>query len=230
MSRVYKQSAIYDAASQACAISGNLPVNIWASPLKSRIIWQPSLSRKPVRTGSRNRPSLPFRFLSGTVCGGTFTHPVPASNWPIKDGDVPDLGKAQTEWRVGNWILTGSSTSPIEVFINQGGVLVPLKARMDVKPGDHVSVTTSIAVKVNDPRGIKCYINKVAFMGPGDEIVIGNSASAAELMAAAKAPGLERDRLWRGWCTAAGFWLCPADSRPCSWADGTGPCELCFPA
>jgi predicted RecA/RadA family phage recombinase len=86
--------------------------------------------------------------------------------------------------------LNGSSTTPIEVSINQGGVIVPLKAPVDVKSGDHVMVSTSIAVSAQNPRGVKCYINKVVFMGPGEEIVMGSSVSTAEMMAKAKEQGM----------------------------------------
>jgi hypothetical protein len=111
--------------------------------------------------------------------------------WPLKDGDVTDPGKTNPEWRKGHWHLTGSSTSPINVSIVENGVPVPMLRRDGrVKNGDYCGVSASIAVKVNDPRGVKCYINNVMFTGPGEEIVIGNSVSATDLMEQAKAQGL----------------------------------------
>ena len=62
--------------------------------------------------------------------GAAMSHiPFPQIGWPVKDGDITDPGRAQAEWRKGNWVLTGSSTSPIKVTINQSGVLVPLMNR-----------------------------------------------------------------------------------------------------
>ena len=67
---------------------------------------------------------------------------------------------------------------------------VPLKNRMDVKNGDYVGLAVSIAVNSNDARKVKCYCNKVMFMAPGEEIVLGGSVSNTDLMAEAKAKGL----------------------------------------
>jgi hypothetical protein len=110
--------------------------------------------------------------------------------WPIKDGDVPDPGKDLAEWRKGLWLLTISSGMPIEVSIIQNGVPVLLKNRVGVKSGDYCGLALSLAVKANDPRGVKCYGNKVMFMSEGEEIVVNNSVSNADLMAQARAQGL----------------------------------------
>jgi hypothetical protein len=111
--------------------------------------------------------------------------------WPVKDGDAPDVqGRAPAEWRMGQWVLNGSSTTAIEVSINQGGSIVPLKGPVNVKSGDFVMVSTSCAVNSNNPRAVKCYINKVVFMGPGEEIVMGSSVSTSEMMAKAKEKGM----------------------------------------
>jgi hypothetical protein len=114
------------------------------------------------------------------------------------------------------------------VFINQGGVPVPLRNRAGVKPGDYVTVTTSIAVKTNDPRGVKTYINKVIFMAPGEEIVIGNATSATELMEAAKQQGMNVTGFGGGGApqqgfTGGGFAPPPASSVPSPGQTGTAP-------
>jgi hypothetical protein len=110
--------------------------------------------------------------------------------WPIIDGDVAAPGRAQADWRKGHWILNGSSTSPINVTIIQNGIPIPLTDRSRVKPGDYVAVSGAIAVKTNDPRGIKFYCNNAMFTAPGEEIAVGNSVSATDLMAEARAQGL----------------------------------------
>jgi hypothetical protein len=116
--------------------------------------------------------------------------PIQYVDWPIKDGDVTDPGRSNAEWRKGNWTLNGTSTSPITVTIVQGGVPVPLRNRVGVKPGDYAGLSLALAVKANDPRGVKCYCNNVMFTAPGEEIVVGNSVSANDLMEQAKAQGM----------------------------------------
>jgi hypothetical protein len=129
--------------------------------------------------------------------------------WPCKDGDVTDPGRAQADWRRNAWVLTGSSTSPITVTINQNGVPVPLMNRAQVKPGDFVAVGISLAVNSNNPRAVKCYCNTVMFMGPGEEIAVGNSVSAAELMEQAKAQGLNVTGYGGGGAPQQGFGSAP---------------------
>jgi hypothetical protein len=90
----------------------------------------------------------------------------------------------------GHWYLTGSSTSPINVTIVQAGAPVALMNRAQVKSGDYIAAGVALAVKANDPRGVKCYLNTVMFMSAGEEIVVGSSVSSSELMAQAKAQGL----------------------------------------
>lgn len=116
--------------------------------------------------------------------------PLNAIEWPIKDGDIPEPGKAPVEWMKGHWFLSGSSSSPINVEIVQGGVPVPLTNRAVVKPGDIVTLAGALAVKQNNPRGVKFYANNVLFMNPGQEIAIGNGVTGAQLMEQARAQGL----------------------------------------
>lgn len=147
--------------------------------------------------------------LYGEVMSHT---PFPQIGWPVKDGDITDPGRAQAEWRKGMWVLTGSSTSPITVTINQNGVPVPLMNRAQVKPGDFVAVGISLAVNSNNPRAVKCYCNNVMFMAPGEEIAVGNSISAAELMEQAKAQGLNVTGYGGGGAPQQGFGGPPAQS------------------
>ena len=52
-------------------------------------------------------------------------------------------------------------------------------------------VGVTAAVKQNDPRGVKLYLNAVVFSSPGEEIVFANSVSGAELMQQAQRQGLQ---------------------------------------
>lgn len=114
------------------------------------------------------------------------------SSWPIKDGDMPpEPGKAPAEWAKGHWVLGGSSSQPIKAEIVQNGNVLPLPAKIGVKPGDFVALGASAAIKQNDPRAMKHFCNTVLFMGAGEEIAVGNSVSGAELMRTAQGQGLQ---------------------------------------
>jgi len=189
--RIYKAAAIYDAR-----IAGMR--NLWepSREYMGKPVEKPNylvtVIVKKTRAQWFEEPAL-ANFTQ--ACQSLYTEalaPVPYAQiaWPIRDGDVADPGKAPAEWRAGHWTLMGSSSSPIEVSIVQSGVITPLRNRVDVKSGDYVMVAAALAVNSNNPRAVKCYINKVVFTAPGDEIVIGTSVSAAELMEQAKAQGL----------------------------------------
>jgi hypothetical protein len=189
--RIYKAAAIYD-----CRIVGmrNLwePSNEYQGKPTPKPNYMAMVVVKKTRALWHEEPAL-ANFTQ--ACSELYTAalsqvPFQYVDWPIKDGDQVQPGRAQAEWRVGHWVLTGSSSSPIEVSINQNGNLVPLKNRVDVKPGDYVMISTALAVKTNDPRGVVCYLNKVVFLKPGEEIAIGSSVSASDLMAQAKAQGM----------------------------------------
>lgn len=118
--------------------------------------------------------------------------PQHVSEWPIKDGDMPpEPGKQPSEWAKGHWILGGSSSSPIKAEMVQNGNVVPLPAKIGVKPGDFVALGCSAAIKQNNPRAIKHFCNTVLFTAAGEEIAVGNSVSGAELMRTAQGQGLQ---------------------------------------
>lgn len=206
MARIYKQAAIYDAR-----IVGMR--NLWepSTQYMGKPVEKPnylvSIIVKKTRANWFEEPVFAnFVKACNELYTASLSHiPFQQVVWPVKDGDVPDVGKAQAEWRMGHWLLTGSSTSPIEVMINQGGVPVPLRNRAGVKPGDHVMVATAIAVNSNDARKIKVYINKVVFMAEGEEIVVGTGVSANELMEQAKAQGLNVTGYGGGGAPQQGF-------------------------
>lgn len=125
--------------------------------------------------------------------------------WPVKDGDVPEPGKAVVDWMRGQWFLSGSSSSQIktELAMADGSLTtlanantmvgtngVPVRLPAPVKPGDIVTLSGAIAVKTNNPLGVKFYTNNVVFMNPGQEIAIGNGITGAELMQRAREQGL----------------------------------------
>lgn len=114
------------------------------------------------------------------------------SEWPIKDGDMPpEPGKSPSEWAKGHWVLGGSSSQAIKAEIVQNGNVVPLPAKVGVKPGDFVALGCSAAIKQNNPRALKHFCNTVLFTAAGEEIAVGNSVSGAELMRTAQSQGLQ---------------------------------------
>lgn len=226
MARIYKQAAIYDAR-----IVGMR--NLWepSTQFMGKPVEKPnylvSVIVKKTRANWFEEPVFAnFVKACNELYTASLSHiPFQQVVWPVKDGDVPDVGKTQVDWRVGNWLLTGSSTSPIEVMINQGGVPVPLRNRAGVKPGDHVMVATAIAVNSNDARKIKVYINKVVFMAEGEEIVVGTGVSANELMEQAKAQGLNVTGYGGGGAPQQGFGpgFVPSTPSPAGFETATAP-------
>jgi hypothetical protein len=190
--RIYKQTTI---------------LNARAAGLKN--LWEPSTS---FQGKAQDKPSYLFSFIvpktrghwseepafaNFTACAQelyqqVLAHiPFPQIVWPVKDGDAPpEYGKPPIEWCKGHWFVSGSSSSPIETNVVQNGVPVKIMNRTLVKPGDFCSVGGALAQKTNMPNGVKIFINSVLFTAPGEEIAVGNSISGAELMAQAKAQGL----------------------------------------
>lgn len=114
------------------------------------------------------------------------------TEWPVKDGDMPpEPGKAPSEWAKGHWILGGSSSSAIKTEMVQNGNVVPLPAKIGVKPGDFVALGCSAAIRQDNARAIKHFCNTVLFTAAGEEIAVGNSVSGAELMRTAQGQGLQ---------------------------------------
>jgi hypothetical protein len=111
--------------------------------------------------------------------------------WPVVDGDMPSPEGKSSEFAKGHWLFSGSSGNPPNVEIVQaGGILTKLTNKVGVKSGDYVMAGVTAAIKQNDPRGVKLYLNAVVFSSPGEEIVFANSVSGAELMRMAEQQGL----------------------------------------
>lgn len=204
--RVYKAATIFNAR----VVGMN---NLWepSREYMGKPVEKPSYMITVILPKTRanwfEEPNLSdFARASEELYNAALSHiPFPQIGWPIADGDVPGPGRANPEWRQGTWVLTGTSTSPITVKIVQNGVPVPLLNRMNVKPGDYVGLGVSIAVKMNDPRGVKCYCNNVMFMAPGEEIAVGSSVSAIDLMAAAREQGMNVTGFGGGGAPQQGF-------------------------
>ena len=112
-------------------------------------------------------------------------------DWRIENGDTPNAEGKSSEFAKGHWLFNGSSGNPINVELVQGGgQLVKLANKTGVKSGDYCMVGGTVAVSGQNNRAAKIYLNSVVFSAPGEEIVFANSVSGAELMAQAKAQGL----------------------------------------
>lgn len=170
-----------------------------------RHLWTPSTEYKGQQTQKPNYfamfivPKTQAQWnnepaLAGVTaaCGKLFQSNPYVVQWPIIDGDIPNPEGKQSEFAKGHWMFSASSGNPPNVELAQpNGQLVKLANRVGVKPGDHVMCGVTAAVKKNDPRGVKMYLNAVVFTSPGEEIVFANSVSGAELMRMAQQQGLQ---------------------------------------
>lgn len=126
------------------------------------------------------------------ACGKLYANNPQVAVWPIVDGDMPGPKGTVSEFAKGHWMFSASTSNPPNVeLVQAGGVLVKLTNKVGVKSGDHCLAGVTAAVKQNDPRGAKLYLNTVVFSSPGEEIVFANSVSGAELMQMAQAQGLQ---------------------------------------
>lgn len=171
-----------------------------------RHLWSPSTeymgkpSTKPNYFGMFIVPKTQAQWFSepalagiAAACGKLYANNPHVVVWPVVDGDMPNMATGKTsDFAKGHWMFSGSTSNPPNVELAQaGGQLVKLTNRVGVKPGDYVMAGVTAAVKQNDPRGVKLYLNAVVFSSPGEEIVFANSVSGAELMKMAQAQGLQ---------------------------------------
>lgn len=125
------------------------------------------------------------------ACGKLYQTNPHVITWPVVDGDMPSPQGKTSEFAKGHWLFSASTSNPPNIEIVQaGGVLTKLTQKVGVKSGDYVMAGVTAAVKQNDARGVKLYLNAVVFSGPGEEIVFANSVSGAELMRMAEQQGL----------------------------------------
>lgn len=188
-----------------------------------RYLWTPSTEYKGQQTQRPNHfasfilPKTQAQWHSepalagvAAACGKIFEKNPHVVSWPIIDGDLPAPDGRSSEWAKGHWMFSASSgNAPSVELVQAGGQLTKLANKTGVKSGDHVMVGVTAAVKQNDPRGVKLYLNAVVFSAPGEEIVFANSVSGAELMAQAQKQGLQV----AGFSGAPGFGSAPAASQ-----------------
>jgi hypothetical protein len=126
------------------------------------------------------------------ACGKIYQSNPQVVSWPVADGDLPGPKGTVSDFAKGHWMFSASTSNPPNVeLVQQGGVLVKLPGKAGVKSGDYTMAGVTAAVKQNDPRGVKLYLNAVVFSAPGEEIVFANSVSGAELMQQAQQQGLQ---------------------------------------
>jgi hypothetical protein len=126
------------------------------------------------------------------ACGKIYQVNPHILQWPVVDGDLPSPEGKSSEFAKGHWLFSASTgTAPTVEIVQAGGALIKLPNKVGVKSGDHVMVGVTAAVKQNDARGVKLYLNAVVFSAPGEEIVFANSVSGAELMDQARKQGLQ---------------------------------------
>ncbi|MEL7086869.1 MAG: ssDNA-binding protein [Planctomycetota bacterium] len=169
-----------------------------------RHLWTPSTEYKGKKTEKPNyfgmfivQKTVPQWFnepaLAGiaAACGKIYQNAPHVVTWPVIDGDLPSPEGKISDFAKGHWLFSASTGNPPNIEVVQaGGQLVKLPNRVGVKPGDYCMVGVTAAVKQNDPRGVKLYLNAVVFSSPGEEIVFANSVSGAELMRMAEQQGL----------------------------------------
>ena len=102
--------------------------------------------------------------------------------FPIKDGDIPNNKGKTPDWAKGHWVIRASSTYKPTVEQMVSGVKTELPSlSMGAKKiwhdGDYVAAALSIAKRLNDNIGIRCYLNSILFTGKGEEIATGGGAS-----------------------------------------------------
>lgn len=170
-----------------------------------RHFWEPSReykgkpTEKPNWFGSFITPKTqaqwhvePIFSSVAAALGKIWTNNQQVTTWPIVDGDMPnpETGK-HSDFARGHWMFGASTGNQPKIeMVQQGGTLVVLPNKTIVKPGDYCNIGVTAAVKANDARGVKFYLNAVVFTGPGEEIAFANSVSGAQLQSAAEQQGL----------------------------------------
>lgn len=145
------------------------------------------------------------------ACGKIYDTNPQVAIWPVADGDMPSGKGTISEFAKGHWLFSASTSNPPNVEIAQpNNTVVKLPAKIGVKSGDFVMSGVTAAVKQNDPRGCKLYLNAVVFTSPGEEIVFANSVSGAELMRMAQQQGLHV----AGFAPAGGGFGAPQGGQP----------------
>jgi hypothetical protein len=153
---------------------------------KTKANWYEEAALKPFTDAckvvmTRVMPNIPFQSIE----------------FPIKNGDLPNKNGKIPEWAQGHWYLRSSSTFVPKVFQLVNGEQTELPAlqmgnRKLWGDGDYVMVALSVAKRLSDNVGIRCYLNEVVFTGKGIDLQTGGASTDwHEAMQLAKAQGIE---------------------------------------
>lgn len=117
-------------------------------------------------------------------------------DWGVKDGDRPNTKGKIPEWGKGHWVVRAGTGYKPEVsgVVDGREVEFPSQAiggRKFYEDGDYAALAIGVTVSGANPSKIKLYCNSVLFTGKGKKISTGGGGvSAAEMMAAARAQGV----------------------------------------
>jgi len=167
-----------------------VPANEYKGKPQEKPSWFSAFIIPKTRAGWHEEP-----LLAGATqaLGNLYNNNPQIVDWPILDGDKPNREGKTSDWAKGHWVFSGSTSNQPKVEIVQpGGQLALLQNKVGgVKAGDFCMVGLTAAVKQNDPRAAKFFLNTVVFTAAGEEIVFANQVSGAEMVAAAAAQGFQ---------------------------------------
>lgn len=115
--------------------------------------------------------------------------------WGVRDGDRPNTKGKIPDWGKGHWVLRiGSGFKPaVSAIVNGSEVELPAQTiggRKLFGDGDRAIVSVGVTVSGANPSAIKLYLGTVVFSAKDEAIQLGGGVSAAEMIAAAKAQGV----------------------------------------
>lgn len=115
--------------------------------------------------------------------------------WGVKDGDRPNTKGKIPEWGKGHWVVRiGSGFKPtVSAIVNGSEVELPahtIGGRKLFGDGDRAIVSVGVTVSGANPSRIKLYLGTTVFSAKDEAIQLGGGVSAAEMIAQAKAQGV----------------------------------------
>lgn len=115
--------------------------------------------------------------------------------WGIRDGDQPNTKGKIPEWGKGHWVMRiGTGYKPtVSGVINGTEVELPAQVMSGRKlfgDGDRAIISVGVTVSTANASAIKYYLGNVVFSAKDEAINLGGGVSAAEMIAMAKAQGV----------------------------------------
>lgn len=116
--------------------------------------------------------------------------------WGVKDGDRPNTKGKTPDWGKGHWVIrAGTGFKPTVAGVIDGReVELPSQSiggRKFFGDGDYSILALGVTVSSTNASRIKLYLSSVLFTGKGEAIATsGGGVSASEMMAAARAQGV----------------------------------------